>query len=141
MWPLIKTVISSRVGQALCLVNLGLVGYCYFFIMKAPVASATLQISYVGNGGFIAGRWIDFDSSLLLVLTVANTLPILFSNVVTDLVIAPFPQLNVIVASWVYAGLLLALASTQWLIVGSFTERIVKLYRDSRAETPHLTRG
>jgi hypothetical protein len=141
MWSLIKTVVNSRVGQALCLVNLGLVGYCYFLIMKAPVAHATLQISYVGNGGFIAGRWIDFDSSLLLALTVANTLPILFSNVVSDLVIAPFFQSNVIVASWAYASLLLTLASTQWLIVGRFIEKMVKLYRDSRTETPHLTRG
>ena len=141
MWLLIKTIISSRVGQALCLADLGLISYCYCFIMKAPVAHASLQISYVGNGGFIAGRWVDFDSSLTFALIALNTLPVLFSNVVTDLVIAPFPRLNVIIASWIYAGLLLALAFTQWLIIGSFIEKMVKLYRDSRTETPHLTRG
>src|SRR5215203_5639944 len=141
MWPPIKTVASSRVGQVLCLTNLGLINYCYLFIMKVPVAYATIGISSVGNSGFIAGRWIDFDSSLLLALTVLHVLPALLSNVVIALFTALFPESEVILASWIYAALLLPLIIIQWLIVGSFIGRMVKLYRDSRAEAPHLTRG
>jgi hypothetical protein len=141
MWPLIKTVANSRAGQILCLTNLGLINYCYLFIMKVPVDYATPAISSVGNSGFIAGRWIDFDSSLLLVLTVLNVLPVLICNVVIALFIALFPQPDVTLASWIYAAMLLALSIIQWLIVGSFIGRMVKLYRDSRTETPHLTRG
>ena len=92
MWALIKTVANSRVGQVLCLTNLGLVNYCYLFIMKVPVAYAAIPISCVGNGGFIAGRWVDFDSSLLLVLTVLNVLPVLLSNVVDALLLVLSPS-------------------------------------------------
>jgi hypothetical protein len=141
MWPLIKIVASSRVGQVLCLTNLGLINYCYLFIMKVPLGYVTIDISSVGNSGFIAGRWVDFDSSLLLVLTVLNVLPVLFSNLVIALFTVPFPQSDVILTSWIYAALLLALIIIQWLIVGSFIGRMVKLYRDSRTEAPHLTRG
>ena len=141
MWPLIKTVANSRVGQVLCLTNLALVNYCYLFIMRVPVAYAAIEISSVGNGGFIAGRWIDFDSSLLLVLTVLNVLPVLLSNVAIALLLVSFPGLDVILASWIYAALLLALIIIQWLIVGSFIGKMVRLYQESRTETPHLTRG
>jgi hypothetical protein len=141
MWPLIKTAAKSRVGQLLCLANLGLINYCYLFIMKVPATYATPGISAVGNSGFIAGRWVDFDSSLLSVLTVVNVLPVLISNVVTDFLIVRLPGADVILASWIYATLLLALIIIQWLMIGGFIGRMVRLYRDSRTETPHLTRG
>jgi hypothetical protein len=141
MWPPIKTVAKSRVGQVLCLTNLGLINYCYLFIMKVPAAYATPGISAVGNSGFIAGRWVDFDSSLLSVLTVINVLPVLISNAVTDLLIILFPGGDVHLASWIYAALLLALIIIQWLMIGAFIGRMVRLYRDSRTEAPHLTSG
>jgi hypothetical protein len=141
MWPLTKSAASSRVGQLLCLVMQGLVSYFYFFGMSVPSAHATPPIYSVGNGGFIAGRWVDFDSSLFPVLILSNLLPLLISNLVIDLVVDLFPRTNVITASWVYACLFLTLISMQWLIVGSFIEKMVKLYQDSRPQAPHLTRG
>ena len=119
MWLLMKTVAKSRVGQLLCLTNLGLMNYCYLCIMKVPVAYVAVELSSVGNGGFIAGRWVDFDCAVLLVLTVINVLPVLISNLVIALFIVLSPQADVIVVSWVYAALLLALTISQWLIVGS----------------------
>ncbi len=146
MWRLIKSSASSRGGQILCAVNLALVGYFYFFSMAVPADNSTFKpsfdkLSFVGNGGFIAGGWVDFDSSLLLPLILLNLLPLLISNVVINPIIEFVPQLNAVVASWVYAGLLLALISMQWLVVGSFIEKMFKLFQGSRQETPHRTKG
>jgi hypothetical protein len=98
------------------------------------MSDCQLLIYSVGNGGFIAGRWVDFDSSLLTPLILLHLLPLLISNVVTGSLIEFFPQLNALVTSWIYVYLLITLIYIQWLIVGSFIERIITIHKDFRQD-------
>jgi hypothetical protein len=43
-----------------------------------------------------------------------------------------FPHLSVNVVSWLQACQIVLLTSIQWLLVGYFIERMIKLYRASR---------
>lgn len=134
MWLKIKSLVISRVGPTLFLSNLGLLCYFYFFSMRAPIPDSQLLIYFVGNGGFIAGRWVDFNSSLLTPLMMLHLLPLLISNVVMDNLIKVFPPRNAVAASWIYAYLLITLIYIQWLVVGVFIERIIKTCKDFRPD-------
>jgi hypothetical protein len=137
MWPSIKSAMRSRVGLLLLYANLCLV-VVYFAPLKPeeyfyePNHAARLS-SYeaVVTGRFIGGRYMNFESAILSVLVPLNAVPLLVGQAALKCVILLWPGLSVHALSWVCAYLLVALSSAQWLIVGHFIERMLKLYKAS----------
>lgn len=137
MWPSIKSAARSRVGVLLLYANLCLV-VAYFatlepvdYFYDADPAARLASYEEVVTGRFIGGRYTDFDSALLWVLVPLNVLPLLSGQAALKCFILLWPGLSAHALSWVYAYLLVALCSVQWLLVGHFVERMFKLYRDS----------
>ena len=101
----------------------------YFY--EAGPAAPLATYDEVITGGFIGGRYMDLDSRLLWALVTLNVVPLLSSQVAVKCLNLLWPGLSVHTISWVYAYLLVALSSAQWLLVGYFIERMFKLYRNS----------
>jgi hypothetical protein len=131
VWPFIKRLISSRVGHLLFVVHLCLVVHCFAqsHVYENVGALSWFRPENVFPMGFIAGRFLDFDSTLLAALLRLNLLPLLADKLVMDIMVFLFPHVEVITFSWAQAYLLIGLTSAQWLSVGYFIERMIKLYR------------
>ncbi len=124
----IKRVLSSPCGLLLASVHLSLV-VCYF--VQLEVTGCPFGLEGVITGSTIGDRYMDFESTLLIVLVGLNLLPLLLSQGILKIVIILLPQLSVSTFSWVMAYLLIGLSSVQWLLVGYFIERMMEIYRSS----------
>ena len=131
MLSFIKRIAVSRLGHLLLVIHLCLLLF-YFAQLNEPYSvqpSATVED--VITGRFIGGHYMHFDSTLLWSLVAINILPLLLCQALIKIVILLFPHLGVNILSWVQAYQMVVITSVQWLLVGYFIERMIKLSRAS----------
>ncbi len=110
------------------MLHLCLITYC-FAQSDTGNNYAGVGIEHVITGFFIGGRFLDSNSTLLFCLVLVNLLPIIIDQGLLKIVIFLLPHLNVEILSWVKAYQLVVLTSLQWLLLGHFIERMIKLFR------------
>ncbi len=133
MWSFIKRVAGSRLGHLLLVIHLCLILFYFAQLNDVyafnAVPSATAED--VITGRVIGGHYLNFDSTLLWSLVAINILPVFLCQALIKIVILMFPHLSVNTISWVQAYQMVIRTSVQWLLVGYFIERMIKLYRAS----------
>nr|MDQ3818035.1 hypothetical protein [Acidobacteriota bacterium] len=129
----LKRILKNRLGHLLLVFHLCLTVY-YFAQLNVEYGRGTEHLTVSRqdlSGRFIAGRFIDFDSGLFKILFFLDLIPLHIHMLITKAVIYLFPYLGVQTVSWVQASLLLVLTSIQWLLVGYFIGKMIKLWRAS----------
>ena len=128
MWSSIRGIFTNRIGWFLAVVHLCLT--VYDFAQKSPLNydlnNCEPPPNFAGHY-LIAGRYFHFtNESLIHQVTILLDFP---SLIVSGLVMIPisflFPtNLCVYTESWIFAFVLLMVASLQWLIVGFIIQSI-----------------
>ena len=126
--PFFRNLICSRIGWLLVTVQLCLILYWFGQGSLEPNA-ANLTAEDIYSGRFIGGRFVELDSTLSWTLVLINVLPLVVAQGLIKLLFLLSPSLQVTTLSWVQAVQLLALSSLQWLMVGHFIERMIRLAR------------
>lgn len=131
MWALIKHVSQSRLGHLLLTLHLCLLLYYFAQLNEVHSFSDTPTLEHVTSDLLIGGRFVHFNSMFWLIWII-DIIPLVVCKPLLQVDIELFPHLSVNVVSWLQAGQIVLLTSIQWLLVGYFIERMIKLYRASR---------
>lgn len=127
-WQFVRRLVGSRLGWVLLTIQLCFIIY-WFGRGDTSVIIANMTADDVYTGRFIGGRLVELGSSLSWTLVLINVLPLLAGQALVKLLILLAPNLSVTALSWVQASQLLALSCLQWLLIGYFVERMIKLAR------------
>lgn len=126
--PFFRNLICSRLGWLLVTVQLCLILYWFGQGTFEPnAADVTAEDTYTGR--FIGSRFVELDSTLSWTLVLINVLPLVVAQGLMKLLLLLLPELKITTLSWIQAVQLLALSSSQWLMVGRFIERMFSLAR------------
>ncbi len=131
MLSFIKRVVGSRLGHLLLVIHLCLLLFYFAQLNESYSVPPSATAEDVITGRFIGGHYMNFDSTLLWTLVLINILPLFLSQAFIKIVILLFPHLSAITFSWVQAYQMVVTTSVQWLLIGYFIERMIKLYRAS----------